>query len=150
MGTHNPVLAGLKAPAMLDRVGDSTIARRVARAKNSSVKPRARAGSGIKYSRGDDLRAADALVIATAAAAEPPPALTLAEKAGSSRPRPFRMARIRYVAQRTERGCFFGKSIDVDQPPESFQADDEGSIPFTRSSFKIKDLSEIMRGAECA
>jgi len=80
------------------------------------------------------LRAADALVIATAAAAEPPPALTLAEKAGSSRPRPFRMARIRYVAQRTERGCFFGKSIDVDQPPESFQADDEGSIPFTRSN----------------
>ena len=28
---------------------------------------------------------------------------------------------------------------------KSFQADDEGSIPFTRSIFKIKDLSEIMR-----
>jgi hypothetical protein len=26
----------------------------------------------------------------------------------------------------------------------AFQADDEGSIPFTRSIFKIKDLSEII------
>jgi hypothetical protein len=28
---------------------------------------------------------------------------------------------------------------------EVFQADDEGSIPFTRSIFRIKDLSEIIR-----
>jgi len=34
---------------------------------------------------------------------------------------------------------------NVSARAKSFQADDEGSIPFTRSIFKIKDLSEIMR-----
>jgi hypothetical protein len=64
---------------------------------------------------------------------------------------PFRTARIRYVAQRAERCCFFGKSADVYQPPEFFQADDEGSIPFTRSNL-FNDLRrpprEAGRGSE--
>jgi hypothetical protein len=34
--------------------------------------------------------------------------------------------------------------------PGAFQADDEGSIPFTRSIFKIKDLSGILRELSCA
>jgi len=33
---------------------------------------------------------------------------------------------------------------------KSFQADDEGSIPFTRSIFKIKHLSRIMRELNAA
>jgi len=46
----------------------------------------------------------------------------------------FRTARIRYVAQRAESCCFFGKSVDRAGTPGFFQADDEGSIPFTRSN----------------
>jgi hypothetical protein len=54
--------------------------------------------------------------------------------------RPFRTAAIRYVAQRGKRGYFFGKSLDRARTPEFFQADDEGSIPFTRSTFVINEL----------
>jgi hypothetical protein len=37
-------------------------------------------------------------------------------------------------------GCFVRMSVDSIQPPKPFQAEYEGSIPFTRSSF-FKDLA---------
>jgi hypothetical protein len=62
---------------------------------------------------------------------------------------PFRTARIRYVAQRAEWCCVFGKCVDVYQPPEAFQADDEGSIPFTRSNV-FSALQHFSPPASCS
>src|SRR5262249_46622200 len=45
----------------------------------------------------------------------------------------FRTARIRYAAQRAE-SCFFSENPLIGQGRRFFQADDEGSIPFTHSN----------------
>ncbi len=37
-------------------------------------------------------------------------------------------------------GSFFGMGVEIACGAEVFQADDEGSIPFTRSTLKINDL----------
>jgi hypothetical protein len=63
---------------------------------------------------------------------------SLPDGAVKLRPRPFRMVTTVADAKR-------GSSHNWNLLAFVFQADDEGSIPFTRSIFKIKDLSEIMR-----
>jgi hypothetical protein len=46
----------------------------------------------------------------------------------------FRQSEIPFVVQRCERGRFVGKSLENARRSEPSQADDEGSIPFTRSN----------------
>jgi hypothetical protein len=53
--------------------------------------------------------------------------------------RAFRQGEFRFVAQRRKSSYFVGKFVDDARGPGAFQADDEGSIPFTRSNV-LNDL----------
>jgi len=47
---------------------------------------------------------------------------------------PFRQAKIPIFAQWAETNQNVGSCFDIVEAPRAFQADDEGSIPFTRSN----------------
>jgi hypothetical protein len=51
-----------------------------------------------------------------------------------ARPSEFRQGEIHLVVQRCKSGQFVGKFVAIAAAPDAFQADDEGSIPFTRSN----------------